>query len=441
MITKKIAFKVQEMELGFERLRMLTPVELSELSSRVLRIFQGPYDERINELIKTSNFTSMFKWIIRNIRTATDTGSKVIVALKSADLNKEQSNHHNLLLILGHYLKYNGVNTDEVKVFLDQLDLNVDNSLDLYHIFGLCKVLVKQRSTFFCAEWILTYIKDICRTHHTNNAITEAIVELYSDMVVFVSPHDALFNDTNTVLLSFIRKANKRSYSVALQRKIYDQVKYLIKAYPDYYESFEAIYSRMVSLIDGPHFAIKMSAVESLLYLFDDKWAFTVDTVSADFYRFQLKLYKCVTFAIDNTLCKDEKENLISAYMQLICGTICKSYCLRKNATLHLVEQACLNQLTQHKIHSIAKLLKCAMGIDPAALIQDSMEDILDMWISKGHKLAAFPWYFTTCESLDEFIKKHQYDIAFAILSNRPADLAQYCDIIKRTHGDVIKVS
>nr|XP_029716686.1 serine/threonine-protein kinase ATM-like [Aedes albopictus] len=439
LITKKIAFKVQELELGFERLRSLTPVELSEMSSRLLTIFQGPYDERINGMLKASNFTSMFKWMFRNIRTAPERNSRTIEALKTADLNREQSNQHNLLLILAHYMNYNGVNTDEVKAFLDEIDFNVGSSLDLFHIFGVCKVLLKQRSTFFCAEWILAYIKDICRTHHTNNAMTEAIVDLFSDIVVFVSPHDSLFNDTNTVLLSFIRKANKRNYSVALQRKIYDQVKYLIKAYPDYYESHEPIYARMITLIEAPHFAIKISAVENMLYLFDDAWAFTTDTITADFYRFQLKLYKSLAFGMDDLLSKDEKENLISAYLQLICGTISKSYCLRKRATLNLVEHACLCKLTQHKIHTIAKLLKTVMSFDTAGLIQEYMEDILDMWISKGYKLASFPWYFTNCGSLDEFIKKYQFDIAFAILSNRPSDLAQYCEIIKRTQSDVMK--
>lgn len=299
LITKKIAFKVQEMEMGFDRLRTLTPVELGEMSSRLLTIFQGPYDERINEMLKASNFTSMLKWMFKNIRTAPERNSKTIEALKASDLNREQSNQHNLLLIVAHYMKYNGVNTDDVKVFLDQIDFNVDSSIDLFHIFGVCKVLLKQRSTFFCAEWILTYIKDICRTHHTNNAMTETIVDLFSDLVIFVSPHDSLFNDTNTVLLSFIRKANKRNYSVGLQRKIYDQVKYLIKAYPDYYESHEPIYVRMISLIESPHFAIKICALENLLYLFDDTWAFTIDTVTADFYRFQLKLYKSVAFEMD----------------------------------------------------------------------------------------------------------------------------------------------
>ncbi|XP_021700539.1 serine/threonine-protein kinase ATM isoform X2 [Aedes aegypti] len=439
LITKKITFKVQEMEMGFDRLRTLTPVELGEMSSRLLTIFQGPYDERINEMLKASNFTSMLKWMFKNIRTAPERNSKTIEALKASDLNREQSNQHNLLLIVAHYMKYNGVNTDDVKVFLDQIDFNVDSSIDLFHIFGVCKVLLKQRSTFFCAEWILTYIKDICRTHHTNNAMTETIVDLFSDLVIFVSPHDSLFNDTNTVLLSFIRKANKRNYSVGLQRKIYDQVKYLIKAYPDYYESHEPIYVRMISLIESPHFAIKICALENLLYLFDDTWAFTIDTVTADFYRFQLKLYKSVAFEMDDLLRKDEKENLMSAHLQLICGTICKSYCLRKRATLNLVEQACLSNLTQHKVHTIAKLLKTAMSIDTAGLIEEYMEDILDMWISKGYKLASFPWYFTNCGSLDEFIKKYQFDVAYAIVSNRPADLAQYCGIIKRTQAEVMK--
>lgn len=439
LITKKITFKVQEMEMGFDRLRTLTPVELGEMSSRLLTIFQGPYDERINEMLKASNFTSMLKWMFKNIRTAPERNSKTIEALKASDLNREQSNQHNLLLIVAHYMKYNGVNTDDVKVFLDQIDFNVDSSIDLFHIFGVCKVLLKQRSTFFCAEWILTYIKDICRTHHINNAMTETIVDLFSDLVIFVSPHDSLFNDTNTVLLSFIRKANKRNYSVGLQRKIYDQVKYLIKAYPDYYESHEPIYVRMISLIESPHFAIKICALENLLYLFDDTWAFTIDTVTADFYRFQLKLYKSVAFEMDDLLRKDEKENLMSAHLQLICGTICKSYCLRKRATLNLVEQACLSNLTQHKVHTIAKLLKTAMSIDTAGLIEEYMEDILDMWISKGYKLASFPWYFTNCGSLDEFIKKYQFDVAYAIVSNRPADLAQYCGIIKRTQAEVMK--
>lgn len=366
LITKKIAFKVQELEIGFERLKTLTAVELNGIASRLLRIFRGPYDEGINELLKGSNFTSLFNWIFKNVRNVPDKDSKTIEALKYEALTKEQSNLHSLLLIMAHYMQYNGVNTNEVKTFLDQVEFNVNSSLDLFHIFGLCKVLLKQRSTFFCAEWILSYIKEICVNHHTNNAMTEAILDLYSELVVFVSPHDSLYNDVNMVLLSFIRKANKRSYSVDMQRKIYDQVKYLLRAYPDSYESHEQYYMRMISLIGAPYFAIKASAVENLLYLFDD----SADTVNADFFRFQLKLYNSIPFEMDvssfgrfpmlirfmtfffyfqDLLRKDEKESLLSAFLQLICGTICKSYCLRKRATLNLVEQAHLNNLPQRE--------------------------------------------------------------------------------------------
>lgn len=299
LITKKIAFKIQELELGFDRLRTLTAVELNGMSSRLLRIFRGPHDERINELLKVSNFTSLFNWIFKNIRTVPDKDSNIVEALKNEALSKEQSNLHNLLLVIAHYMKYDGVNTNEVKTFLDQIQFNVNSSLDLFHIFGLCKVLLQQRSTFFCAEWILSYIKEICTSHHSNNAMTEAIIDLFSELVVFVSPHDSLYNDINMVLLSFIRKANKRSYSVDLQRKIYDQVKYLLKAYPDYFESYEQYYMRMISLIGAPYFSVKASAVRNLLYLFDDTWAYSPDTVNVEFYRFHLKVYNSVQFEID----------------------------------------------------------------------------------------------------------------------------------------------
>lgn len=440
LITKKIVFKIQEMELGFDRLKSLTALEMNEMSTRLLTIFRGPYHDFINEMFKTSNFSSLLSWIFKNARNLPDRDSKCIEALQYETLNKEQLNQHNLLLILAHYMKYDGICSNEARGFLDQASFNIDNNLDLFHIFEMSKVLMSQKSTYFLAEWVLTFIKDICRTHHTNNAMTEAIINLYSDLVVFVSPHDALFNDTNTVLLSFIRKANKKNYSVQLQSKIYDQVKYLIKAYPDYYESHEAIYARMIALINSPNFAIKMSAVENLLHLFDDGWAFTEDTVTGDFYRFQRKLYAGVIFEVDDLLNKDEKANLLAAYLQLICGTACNSYYLRKRALLDLVEQVFLNQLSPHKVQTMLKLIQETTSIDTVTAVHDSMEMIFDMWISKSYKLKEFPWCFTDCESMENFVQKYQYDIAFAILCNKPAELPQFCALIKKTLPDTIKV-
>lgn len=299
LLTKKLAFKIQEMDLIFESLDPMTVVELNEISTRLLVVFQGPYHAFINQMIKVGNFTNLINWILKNAKNLPNNDSKSIEYLEQKDLNKEQLNQHNLLLIVVHYMKYDGLQTNEVKDFLERTEFNIYNNLDVYHIFKMAEVLVDHSSTFFLAEWVLTYVKDMCRAHHTNNSITEAIISLYPKLIVLVSSHDSLFNDTNTVLLSFIRKANKQNYSVNLQRKIYDLVKYLIKAYPDHYESHEAIYTRMATLIASPCFALKMSAVNNLLHLFKDGWAFPVGRVPSDFYRFQLKLYSSVLFEMD----------------------------------------------------------------------------------------------------------------------------------------------
>ncbi|XP_058819589.1 serine/threonine-protein kinase ATM [Topomyia yanbarensis] len=438
-LTKKITFKIQEIELGFGRLKGLTAVELNELSSHLLSIFRGPYHSHIKQQLKTSNFTSMFDWIFKNAKSRPERDSRNIEALRYENLNKEQLNQYNLLLIIAHYLDYDGVNTDAVKTFLDKVLINIDSNLDLFYLFNIIKVLIKQTSTFFVAEWVLAYIKDVCRNHHTNIAMTEAIIDLFDDLVVFVSPHDALFNDTNTVLLSFISKANKKVYSVQLQRKIYDQVKFLSKAYPEYYASHETIYRRMITLLGSPSFVIKISGVVNLLHLFSDEWVFSKNRGTIDFYRFQQKLYAEIVFGTDDLLLKDEKEGLHAAYLQLICGVFANSYHLKRRALMDLIEQVYLHEYSQNKVKILLNLIRMTTGIDPIATVQDSMEQILDRWISKKYKITNIPWYFTTSESLKEFIKTYRNVIAFTVLCHIPLELSQFCSFIKQTMADTLK--
>ncbi|XP_055549557.1 serine/threonine-protein kinase ATM [Wyeomyia smithii] len=438
LITKKIAFKTQELEIGFERLRSWTVLELSELSCRLLAIFSGSYHPLINQMIKTTNFTNLFEWLFKNTKISLERDSRYIDLLSFESLKKEQINQHNLLLIIAHYMKYDGVHTTKAKDFLDQVQLNIESNIDLFHIFQMSQVFVKQSSTFFLAEWVLTYVKDICRNHHSNCSVTETIIDLFPALVIFVSPHEALFDDINTVLLSFIRKANKQIYSVRLQRKIYDQVKYLLKAYPNYFDSFELIYNRMVALIRASSFIIRMSGVTNLLYLFADEWAFSKNSTKIEYLQFQRKLYSEVNFEMDSLLSKDEQEGLLAAYLQLICGTWCQSYHIRKQATLDLVEQVHLSQLAQRKVQMIIKLIGNITGINPTAVVHDCMQPIIDRWIVR-YKLQSFPWCIAACESLKQFVANYQSVIAFAIIRHKPSELHQFSAVVKQSLFDTIE--
>ncbi|XP_053693335.1 serine/threonine-protein kinase ATM [Sabethes cyaneus] len=438
LITKKITFKIQELELGFERLKSGTLLELTELSHRLLAIFSGSYHPLINQMIKTSDFTNLFEWIFKKSKSSPERDSRYIDRIRQESLNKEQLIQHNFLAIVANYMKYDGVHTNKAKDFLDRVQLNIDSNVDLFYIFQLSHIFVKQRSTFFLAEWILTYIKDVCRNHHSNCAVTEAIIDLFAELVIFVSPHEALFDDINTVLLSFLRKANKQIYSVRLQRKIYDQVKFLLKAYPNYFDSFETIFVRMVALIKAPSFLIQMSGVENLLYLFADEWAFSRDNTKIDFLQFQQKLYSEVNFQIDSVLSRDEREGLLAAYLQLICGSWCQSYHIRKQATWDLVEQAQLSQVAQHKVQMILKLIGDITSINAVSVVHDCMETIIDKWVVK-YQLKSFPWCIVACESLDKFIECYQSVIAFAIIRYKPSEPSQLCRIFRKSVPDMIK--
>ncbi|XP_055591909.1 serine/threonine-protein kinase ATM isoform X2 [Uranotaenia lowii] len=439
LITKKITFKFQEMELGFERLKSLSTAEMNEMAVRLRSIFEGPHHECITQVLKGTNFSNLFQWIFNHARMLPNQDSRYVQSLQLDSLNKEQTNQHILLLILVHYLKYDGVNTNEVRAYIEKLEFNIYNNLDLFHVFDICKVFCTHKSTFFAADWVLNYLKDICRTHHTNSAITESIINIYSDFVIFVNAYDGLFNDTNTVLLSFIKKANKKIYSTRLQKKIYDQVKYLSRAYPEYYESHQSIYVRMVALIDSPYLCIKMSAVSNLLHLLCDGWVFNTDKTSNEFSSFQHKLFKSAHLNVDDLLNKDEKESQVAAIFHLICGTACNSYHLRKSVLLNLIEQSHIHNLPKDKVQNLLKLLNQASGIDFTTLIHQHMGNITNMWISKGYTLKSIPWHFTTVGSLEEFINVFQNELTFSILCHKPSDLVSFAQIVGKSPQRMIE--
>ncbi|XP_058447128.1 serine/threonine-protein kinase ATM [Malaya genurostris] len=438
-ITKKITFKIQEMDLCFGKLKYLSTSELNEMSFHLLSIFRETYHEPINQLLKTCGFGALFEWIFKNAKSRPEADSKTIESLRYENLNKEQVNQHHLLLIVAHYLKYDGVQTDSVKTFLDRIHFNIYNSLDLFHVFNMSKILINQRSTYSMGEWVLTYIKDICRYHHTNVAMTAAIIDLLADLIVFVTPHGGLYNDTNTVLLSFIRKAHKKVYSVQLQQLIYGQVKFWLKAFPEHYTSLENIYQRMIELLGSESFGIRMSAVENLLHLFSDEWTFPKDRATIDFCNFQRKLYSEIVFEMDDRLSKDEKEGLLAANLQLICGVFGNSYHLKRRALLDLIEQMHLKKISQYKVQILLNLIRTTTSTDPVTTVHDSMEQVLDMWISKNYALNDFPWYFAISESLKQFIKNYQDVITFALLCHKPTELSNFCSYVKRMKVDIIK--
>ncbi|XP_055632335.1 serine/threonine-protein kinase ATM [Toxorhynchites rutilus septentrionalis] len=441
LLTKKLAFKIQEMDFAFGAVenRDLIMLELHEISTGLLVIFQGPYHEFINQMIAKSNFTNILKWILKNARNLPNDDSDVTEFLQYRKLSKQQLHHHNLLLVVAHYMKYHGTHTMKLQTFLDSTIFNMYNNLVIFHVMKMSEILVDHSSSLPVAKWILKHVKDICVAHHTNIGITEAIIDLFPKLITFVSPHDELFNDTITLFSSFNRKATMLHYSVNLQKKIHSQIKHLIKAFPDHYEAHKVLYTRMATLIASSDFVIKMTAVENLIHIFKDGWAFPADQIPSKFYLFQLTLYSEVGFKMDMASTRDKKQCTLSAFIQLLYAAMCSNYYLRKRAMLDLVEQISLSQWQPHKVQLLIKLINETGLIDPVEAVQNSLDSILELWITKNYKLETFPWSLTGSESYKHFLQKYHPQIAFAILRHKAMDIHQFCKAINKSLSEVVK--
>uniref|UniRef100_A0A182QR64 Serine/threonine-protein kinase ATM n=1 Tax=Anopheles farauti TaxID=69004 RepID=A0A182QR64_9DIPT len=315
ILYKKILLMLELLNRCCERLLnnvvSLNINEVKGIAERLLSIVRGPYHPLLKSVLLRSDHTMVLRWVIHQIELKKGEDSKCVAVLDERDLSPEQQLKRCLLNTTAEYLQYEGGPcTTEVHDLLEKLKLNVYCSLDLFYLFDLCRILLRQSSHEEIAVWVLQNIIDVCKTHKTCASITEMIMDLYADLASFMAPYENLTRNVTVVLHSFIKQCAKHMYSVELQTKILAQVKYLLRAYPEHVCSpmHETIYLGLVPLLESRNYRIKLEAVKNILLFAHSEWAYRdVTGIPSTFYEFQLKLYD--TIDMDDLIANATDEN------------------------------------------------------------------------------------------------------------------------------------
>uniref|UniRef100_A0A182VTU2 Serine/threonine-protein kinase ATM n=1 Tax=Anopheles minimus TaxID=112268 RepID=A0A182VTU2_9DIPT len=446
---KKILFKFDQLNQGFERLLQNDAPpnenETNTISERLLAIYRGPYHQFVKKLIQNKDHTLILRWTIGQIDTAEREDSQCVAVLQADQLSSEQQWHRCLYHIIAEYLQYDGPCTDTVHDLLDKLTLNVYNSLDLFYIFDMCDILLKQTSHELVAVWVLRNIVDVCKTHYTDPAITEMIIDRYADLTSFVSPYEEMVRNVTIVLYSFVKQCAKHTYSTQLQVKIFAQVKYLLKAYPQHIrtQTHEHIYTGLVPLLSSSCYRIKLEAVRNVLHFMNSNWAYNDGaSIPSTFYEFQMHLYGMINFdeLISAVSDEDEKVNMISCCLQLLLGIFRTSFLLRRRALCDCVLLIQSGNVNDDKM-AITMRIACSTGdIDFRKLLQAHLDSVLGLWLSKGNRLIQFPYRISgKLRSIEEFVQHFKKNIAYVILCMQPEQFEQFCKSIGVQQTDMVK--
>ncbi|KFB44231.1 hypothetical protein ZHAS_00012124 [Anopheles sinensis] len=298
LLAKKVQFKFQEIVLGLERLLenvvSLSNSELTEIGNRLLAIFRGPHHASVRKILQKLNASVVLRWTMAQIDNTAGDESMFAEVINPENLSNEQRTKRCFLHIIAHYLQYDGVSLEEAYDLLDSIELNIDSNVDLFCVFDLCRILLRQPSQEFIADWVSRQFIAVCKRHHTSVAVTEVIIALYADLVMFVSPFEDMEKIVSTILYSFTKKCANRTYSADLQAKIVAQIKFLLKAFPQYFESnlHQKVYAVLVPLLGNPSYRIKMEATRTLLHFLQPEWAYREEAlVPRNYYDFQSALY------------------------------------------------------------------------------------------------------------------------------------------------------
>ena len=231
IILKKLMFKIQEMDLCFIKLLEvnLSTVETNEILVKLRSIFSEDYHDYINNIFKLTNFTSMIQWLFRKIGHEASNDSRQIEVIQFGSMSTEQQNRFVAMAILAHYMKFDGVNTDLVREFFNPERFNSMNNNDLFAMFELSKILLKQTPTHFIADWIAKNIKEICGNHYKNNGMCESIMDIYADLIEFAKDYQDQDQDLFIVVRSFMRLATTKAISLELTVKLLSLMKHFVK--------------------------------------------------------------------------------------------------------------------------------------------------------------------------------------------------------------------
>ncbi|XP_052895209.1 serine/threonine-protein kinase ATM [Anopheles moucheti] len=446
---KKALIKFDQLNQGFKRLlenrASQNENSLNGICERLLTLFRGPYHRSVKKLLRETEHTMILQWTIEQIDTTEREDSPSVTMLQADQLSLEQKCQRCLQNIIAEYLQYDGPCTNEVHEFLDKLVLNVHNSLDLFYMFDLSRILLKQASHKTVATWVLQHIADVCKDYHTDPIIAEAIIDLYADLTSFVSPYEEMTRNATIVLHIFVHQCAKDSYSAQLQAKIFAQIKYLLKAYPQHIHTQRhgAIYSTLVPLLSSSSYRVMLEGVRNLLQFMKSDWAYNdVASVPKSFFQFQMQLYDKINFdeLVSAVTDEDERVNVISCCLQLLLGIHRTNFMLRRRALCDCVLLMQSGNVNHDKL-AITMRIACRYGvIDFRKLLQTHLDSVLQLWLAKGNRLLHFPYRIAgKVRSIEEFVQHFRKNIAFVILCMQPEQFEQFCTSIGLQQTEMVK--
>ncbi|XP_049286368.1 serine/threonine-protein kinase ATM [Anopheles funestus] len=446
---KKILIKFGQLNQGFEKLLQndTSPNEndMKSIAERLLTIFHGPYHRSVKKLLQETEHTNILRWTIERITITEHANSQCVTVLQADQLSSEQRWHRCLHSIIAEYLQYDGPCTDDVHDLLDRMTLNVYSSLDLFYTFDLCRILLKQTSHEFVAKWVLIKIVEICKIHYTDPAIAEMIIDLYADLTSFVRPYEELTRNVTVVLCLFVKQCSKHLYSVQLQVKIFAQVKYLLKAYPQHIrtQTHDGIYNSLIPLLSSSSYWIKLEGVKNILHCMKSDWAYNdVASIPSTYYQFQTEQYDKINFneLVSSVSGEDERVNVISCCLQLLLGILRTSFMLRRRALNDCVLLIHSGNVNDDKM-AITMRIACSTGdIDFRKLLQIHLDSVLELWLTKGNRLLHFPYRLSgKMRSIEEFVQLFKKNIAYVILCMQPEQFEQFCKSIGVQQTEMVK--
>uniref|UniRef100_A0A182NB03 Serine/threonine-protein kinase ATM n=1 Tax=Anopheles dirus TaxID=7168 RepID=A0A182NB03_9DIPT len=449
-LSKKIKLMLDLLNSACKRLLdssvSLSLNEAKRIADRLLPIVRGPYHPLLKPLLPKCDLTMVLRWVINQIDLKTGEDSICVSVVGAKDLSPEQQLKRCLMHIAVEYLQYVGAPcATQVHDMLEKLELNVSSSLDLFYLFDLCSILLRQPSHELVAVWVLRNIVNVCKTHNTSASITEMLMDLYADLTTFMIPFDDMVRNVTVVLHSFIKQCAKHMYSVKLQTRIFAQVKYMLRAYPQHIRTpmHETIYLGLVPLLGSRSYHVKLEAVRNMLLFAQPEWAHRdVTTIPSSFYEFQLQLYEAVDFddLIANATDEDEKVSVVSCCLQLLLGIFRVSFMLRRRALRDAILLIQYGNVNGDKLSTTIRNACVGSGVDFSKQLQEDLDGVLERWLTKGNRLMSFPYRLSgNATSVEEFVEVSKKNIAFVILCMQPEGFEQFCRSIGMQQTEMLE--
>ncbi|XP_050088728.1 serine/threonine-protein kinase ATM [Anopheles aquasalis] len=439
-VIKKVLLKLQLLNMGFQRLLEHDPSfctnEATIIGERLLAIFRGPYHPAVAIVLQAADISSILKWCRNHIDLEPHDDSEHVERITLDQLPTGQHVHRCYLHTMIHYLQYEGaVLAADVHDMLEHLELNVYSSLDVFYIFDLCRILLRHPSNEIVADWVLKHLISVCKVHHTNAGITEEIIDLYADLVRFVSPYESMIKNVTIVLNSFVKKCKQHIYSAELQGKIIAQIKHLLRAYPLDFEQpmHEQLYTGLVPLLNSSCYCIKMEVVRNFLHIFHSAWVYGKDAqVSRSYYNFLTMLYELVDFEVISSINDlDERTNAVSGLLQLLLATFRVCYELRRRSLQDFILLTLHGKLRDAKVATLIRHVSVVSRIEIVKVAQTNIDGLLDVWLAKDYSLKDFPCRLTGASgSIENFVQMHRKGIAFAMLCMHPDRFQSFCQSV-----------